>query len=123
MHFRGFSSAVAAGVLAVSAIGAIAQEPGAGSKDSKSTTMDMHGMMMKGMKEMQSMPMTGDMDKDFAMMMRHHHQKGIEMAQMELQRGKDPKMREMAQKIIDTQKKEIGEFDRWMGEHGMGSRK
>ena len=47
-------------------------------------------------------------------MMRMHHEDGIKTAQMELQHGKDPKMREMAQKIIDSQKKEIAEFDEWL---------
>lgn len=119
-----FISIVSAGLLAIAACGASAQESGSNSKDSKGTpSADMHGMMMKGMKEMQSMRMTGDTDKDFAMMMRHHHQQGIEMAQMELQRGKNSTMREMAQKIIDAQKKEIGEFDQWMKEHGTSGKK
>lgn len=77
-------------------------------------SMEMHKNMMKGMKEMQGMKPSGNMDHDFAMMMRHHHQQGVEMAQHELKHGKDPKMREMAQKILDSQKKEIAEFDEWM---------
>ena len=76
--------------------------------------MEMHKSMMKGMKEMQGMKPSGNMDHDFAMMMRHHHMQGVEMAQHQLKHGKDPKMREMAQKIVDSQKKEIAEFDEWM---------
>lgn len=78
----------------------------------------MHQMMEEGMKEMQSMPMTGDMDRDFAIMMRHHHQQGVKMAQMQLEHGKDAKMKAMAKKIVDTQKKEILEFDQWLGKKG-----
>lgn len=78
----------------------------------------LHEAMSKGMQQMQSMQMTGDVDKDFAMMMRHHHQSGIEMAQIELREGKDPQMKKQAQKIIDGQKKEIAEFDRWMQAKG-----
>ena len=81
-------------------------------------SMEMHKSMMQGMKEMQSMKPSGNMDQDFAMMMRHHHAKGIEMAQHELKHGKDPKMREMAQKIVDNQKKEIAEFDQWLKSTG-----
>ena len=77
-------------------------------------SMEMHKNMMRGMKEMQGMKPSGNMDHDFAMMMRHHHQQGIEMAQHQLKHGKDAKMREMAQKIVDSQKKEIAEFDEWM---------
>ena len=80
--------------------------------------LSLHEAMSKGMQQMQSMQMTGDVDKDFAIMMRHHHQSGIEMAQIELREGKDPQMKKQAQKIIDGQKKEIAEFDRWMQAKG-----
>ena len=75
-------------------------------------SMQMHSMMMKGMKEMPKP--TGNMDRDFATMMRQHHQQALQMAQMELQHGKDPKMRDMAKKILDGQKQEIAEFDAWL---------
>ena len=60
---------------------------------------------------------TGDADRDFARMMVPHHQGAIDMSQMELQSGKDPKMRAMAKRIIDAQKKEIREFEQWLGAH------
>ena len=86
-------------------------------------SIEMHKNMMKGMKEMQGMKPSGNMDHDFAMMMRHHHQQGIEMAQHQMKHGKDPKMREMAQKIMDSQKKEIAEFDEWMKSSGHSGKK
>jgi len=76
---------------------------------------DMRGSMMGMMKNMDSMKMTGDSDRDFATMMKMHHQGAIDMAQMELQSGKDAKMRAMAKRIIEAQQKEIKEFDRWLG--------
>ena len=78
---------------------------------------DMRGSMMGMMKGMESMQMTGDTDRDFATMMKMHHQGAIDMSQMELQSGKDPKMRAMAKRIIDAQKKEIREFEQWLGAH------
>lgn len=78
---------------------------------------EMMQMMTKGMSEMQSMPMSGDTDRDFAKMMRMHHQQALEMAQMEIKHGKDPKMKEMARKIIEAQRKEIKEFDDWLAKH------
>lgn len=69
---------------------------------------------MKGMDNMQKMPMTGDPDKDFAMMMKMHHEKGVEMATMELKNGKSPAMRAMAKQIVAAQNKEIAEFDKWL---------
>jgi uncharacterized protein (DUF305 family) len=77
-------------------------------------SQEMMQSMMKGMKDMQSMQMTGDTDRDFAQMMRMHHQHGIEMAQVELKNGKDAKMKEQAKKIIEAQRKEIKEFDDWL---------
>ena len=70
--------------------------------------------MSSGMQEMQNMQMTGDVDKDFAMMMKIHHQQALEMAEMELANGKSSAMKAMAKKIISVQKKEIAQFDRWL---------
>ena len=83
------------------------QHSGAGSADMKQS-------MMSGMDGMQKMQMTGDTDKDFAMMMEMHHQQAVEMAQMELAHGKSPEMKTMAKQIIVSQKKEIAQFDKWM---------
>ena len=74
----------------------------------------MKQSMMGGMDAMQKMPMSGDTDKDFAMMMKIHHQGALDMAQVERDQGKSPKMKAMAKKIIAAQKKEIAEFDRWL---------
>ena len=87
------------------------------SKDMQHGMMGSDGMkqsMMKGMDGMQKMPMSGDTDKDFAMMMKMHHQQGVEMAQMQLKHGKSPAMKSMAKQIIAAQNKEIAQFDKWM---------
>jgi len=75
---------------------------------------DMKQSMMKGMDGMQKMQMSGDVDKDFAMMMKMHHQQALNMAQMELDNGKSPEMKAMAKQIIAAQKKEIAMFDQWL---------
>lgn len=77
----------------------------------KTMSMDHMGMDHKQMK------MTGDQDYDFAMMMRMHHVKGVEMAQKEIDKGKDPDMRAAAKKIVEAQKKEIAKFDKWLAAH------
>ena len=83
--------------------------------DAKSMdSMDMHKAMMKGMKDMGAMKPSGNVDHDFAMMMKMHHQSALDMAAVELQQRKDPKMRSMAKGIIASQKKEIKEFDQWL---------
>ena len=75
---------------------------------------DMKQSMTMGMDSMQKMPMSGDIDKDFAMMMKIHHQGALDMAQMELAQGKSPEMKAMAKQIIASQKKEIAQFDKWL---------
>lgn len=81
--------------------------------DSSKAFMELHEKMMTSM----MMKPTGNADKDFAMMMIPHHQGAIDMAEVELKHGKDPVMKEMAQKIIDAQKKEIEEFKKWQSQH------
>ena len=53
---------------------------------------------------------TGDADKDFLAAMIPHHQGAVEMAEVVLQHGKNPKIRQLAQEIITMQKKEIAEM-------------
>lgn len=75
---------------------------------------DMKASMMMGMESMQQMPLSGDTDKDFAMMMKLHHQQALNMAEMELANGKSAEMKAMAKQIIAAQKKEIAQFDKWL---------
>ncbi len=77
----------------------------------------MKQSMMGGMDALHKMPMSGDTDKDFAMMMKIHHQGALDVALMELNHGKSPEMKAMAKSIIAAQKKEIAQFDRWLAEH------
>ena len=49
---------------------------------------DMKAAMMMGMGGMQNMPMSGDTDRDFAMMMKMHHQQAVNMSEMETKADK-----------------------------------
>lgn len=71
---------------------------------------EMHQAMQKMNRDMMGGPMTGDPDKDFAIMMIPHHQGAIDMARIYLKRGKDEKFRKMAEKIIQDQEREIKEM-------------
>ena len=64
-----------------------------------------------------AMPMSGDADKDFVMMMIPHHQGAIDTAKVELKYGKDKKLRAMAEAIIKAQEKEIAEMRKWQAAH------
>ncbi len=68
---------------------------------------------MKAMERMhQAMPTkgSGNADKDFILMMVPHHQGAIDMAKVEMQFGKDPALKKMAEKIVKDQEREIGEM-------------
>ena len=61
--------------------------------------------------------MTGNVDKDFAMMMKVHHQGAIEMSKGELGDGKEYELKKLAQQIIEEHNKEIKDFDLWLAAH------
>ena len=84
----------------------------------KGMNMDMQSMMKEHNDKMSSMKMSGNADVDFAMMMRMHHQGGIDMAQTEIRDGKSPEMRKMAKNIVAAQKKEIAQLDRFLAKSG-----
>jgi uncharacterized protein (DUF305 family) len=66
---------------------------------------------------MATMAYSGDPDIDFAQGMIPHHQAAIEMAQIVLEHGSDPTMRELALAIIEAQEREIAELEAWLAEH------
>lgn len=87
-------------------------------KSQSSPSMEMHQSMMKGAKDSMAMKPSGNMDHDFVMMMRHHHQMGVQMAEREIRDGKDEKAKEFARNIVKSQNQEIKEFDEWLKHHG-----
>lgn len=121
---RTISAVAAAVALGLSANAASAQSSpghGQGGHAGQATApagMDMKAMMKENDQKMASMPMTGNQDVDFAMMMRMHHMGAIQMAEMELKNGKDPQLREMVRKIIADQKKEIAQFEQFLAKNG-----
>ncbi len=72
----------------------------------------MHDAMNTMMTRMEEMKPTGDPDYDFAMMMKHHHEAAVEMAQAEVEGGTDADLRAKAQKMVDDQQGEINVFDK-----------
>lgn len=80
----------------------------------KSMPADMHKAMESSDMQMKSMKMTGDVDRDYAMMMRAHHQGAVDMSKALIANGKDPEMKRMARKIMSNNEKEIAQFDQWL---------
>ena len=68
----------------------------------------MMDSMKTGMESMQNMEMSGDVEKDFAMMMKMHHQQALDMAKMEIAHGNSPEMKAMAKKNYECSEKGNG---------------
>ena len=64
--------------------------------------------------EMHSINPSGSADADFVRMMLVHHQAAVDMAKVELTRGKDPQMRRLAQEIIIDQQSESDLMHLWL---------
>ena len=60
---------------------------------------------------------TGDADNDMIALMIPHHQAAIDNSESLLRYGKDETLRALAQQIIDSQQKEIGEMQAWWLQH------
>ena len=73
----------------------------------------MEGMMAMDRDMMQGM-MKEDPDVAFVCGMIAHHQGAIDMANVELKYGDDQWAKEMAQKVIDAQTREIAEMTAWL---------
>jgi uncharacterized protein (DUF305 family) len=70
-------------------------------------TADMHAGMDRMMQDMHADPPSGDPDIDFLAMMIPHHAGAVEMARLVLCAGRDPLVREIAEKIMASQISEI----------------
>jgi Cu/Ag efflux protein CusF len=57
--------------------------------------------------------LAGDPDKDFATLLIAHHEDLIFLAKTQLEYGGDRQMRQLAQKILDEQQKQIAEVKEW----------
>lgn len=74
-------------------------------------SMELHKIMMTGMK--MPMKMTGNVDRDFAQMMIMHHQQALKMADVEIAKGGKPELKALAQKMKTAQQDEIKKLQRF----------
>jgi uncharacterized protein (DUF305 family) len=73
--------------------------------------------MMISMPAMHEGMMLEDADVAFACGMIAHHQGAIDMAEVLMAHGDDPKMRALAEEIIDAQVGEIAEMTAWLAQN------
>jgi uncharacterized protein (DUF305 family) len=70
------------------------------------------------MHEDMTISFTGDADVDFAKGMIPHHEGAIAMADIVLEYGEDPEIRQLAEDIIAAQESEIAFLREWLEQHG-----
>jgi uncharacterized protein (DUF305 family) len=71
------------------------------------------------MHEGMAIDFSGDADVDFVRGMIAHHQGAIDMAKVELEHGKDPQMRKLAEAVIAAQETEMAEMQAWLAARGL----
>ena len=84
--------------------------PSPGTPPASTAAESFTALMMQDMERMHrdmSIVPSGDPDRDFAAMMIPHHQGAVDMARAELQFGKNPVLRRLAQGIVVEQLQEI----------------
>lgn len=90
-----------------------ALEPAADTVEGKSAT-EMKKSIDRLKEKMAAFQVTGNTDYDFAMMARMQRQAELDIAKAELEHGKEPMLRSMANRIIESQKNEIKQLDQWL---------
>jgi uncharacterized protein (DUF305 family) len=74
--------------------------------DTTSKSSPVMAAMDNMMKDMHQLEMTGNTDYDLISTLKTHHQGAIDMGKAELESGTNPKLKEIAQKIVNKQSKE-----------------
>lgn len=88
-----------------------------GSAEATSASTPAYEAAMATMHEDMMGKYSGNADIDFMRGMIPHHQGAIDMAKVELEYGKDPVVRKLAEDVIKAQTAEIEMMQEWLKEH------
>jgi uncharacterized protein (DUF305 family) len=91
-------------------------EMGTATKDQSASTKAFVAANAK-MHEGMEIEFTGNADVDFVRGMIAHHQGAIDMAKVELEHGKDPAIRKLAEDIVTAQEGEIAMMTEWLAKN------
>lgn len=91
-------------------------QPKVVTNEDMAASKEMMQQTMIVMQEMHEIPLTGNMDKDFAQGMIPHHEAAVVMAKVVLPYLKDEKVKAFAQEVISVQNKEIAQMNTWLKE-------
>lgn len=89
------------------------ETPAEGQAASTQAFIDANTKMHKAM----DIAFTGNADVDFVRGMIAHHQGAIDMAKVELEHGKDPAIRKLAEDVITAQQGEIKMMEEWLAKN------
>ncbi len=77
----------------------------------------MMQLMQSNMNQMKAVQSTGNPDNDFAALMKIHHMGALEMSQVEVSQGTNAEIKQIAEKMISDQQKEIAELNSFLSGH------
>ena len=83
-------------------------------KSAEEAFMKENAVAMDRMMADMNVPSSGNIDRDFTLMMIPHHQGAIDMAKVVLAHGKAPELRTLANASITEQEKEIAFVQAWL---------
>lgn len=87
-------------------------------RDKEDGRNPMTGLIKRNTDKLIAIESSGDIDIDFALMMKILQEGGVEMAEEELTNGKDAEMKQVAQLMISEQKKQIRDFEEFLFGNG-----